>query len=78
MHSNPLPISICSEEILQSSSFNNNKQKTGIRSNSCMCTAVFDDQQYRPMLKTTFMTMLVISILTLMMKQAYAKAENNQ
>lgn len=43
-----------------------------------MCTAVFDEQQYRPMLKTTFMTMLVISILTLMMKQAYAKAENNQ
>jgi hypothetical protein len=53
MHSNPLPISICSEENFPSSSFNN-KQKTDIRSNSCMCTAVYDDQQNQPIAPKNF------------------------
>jgi hypothetical protein len=53
MHSNPLPISICSEENFPSSSFNN-KQKTYIRSNSCMCTAVYDDQQNQPITPKKF------------------------
>jgi hypothetical protein len=47
MHSNPLPTSICSEENFPSSSFNN-KQKTDIRSNSCICTAVHNVQQNQP------------------------------
>jgi hypothetical protein len=53
MQSNPLPISICSEENFPSSSFSN-KQKTDIRSNSCMCTAVHDDQQNQPIAAKNF------------------------